>query len=42
MGTVAVTCPLSSSEPPLEPSEHEVNVNARPRARMHAKIHWGG
>lgn len=39
---VLVTCPLSSSELPLEPSEQEENVNARLRARMQAKIQWGG
>lgn len=39
---VLVTCPLSSSELPLEPSEQEGNVNARLRARMQAKIQWGG
>ena len=39
--TGVVTCPLSSSEP-LEPSEQEVNVNARLSARMQAKSQWGG
>lgn len=37
-----VTCPLSSSEPPLEPSEHEENVNARLNARMQATSPRGG
>ncbi len=39
---VFVICPLSSSEPPLEPSEQEGNVNARLRAIMQTKIQWGG
>lgn len=37
-----VTCPLSSSEPPLEPSEQAGNVNKRLSARMQARIQWGG
>lgn len=39
---VLVTCPLSSSEPELEPSEQPVNVNAMLSARKQAKIQWGG
>ncbi|MGN0756696.1 hypothetical protein [Treponema sp.] len=40
--TGVVTCPLSSSEPPLEPSEQEGNVNARLRARIKAVATRGG
>ena len=36
-----VICSPLSSEP-LEPSEHEVNENARLRARTHAIHTWGG
>lgn len=32
--TGVVTCPLSSSEPLLEPSEQEVNANTMLRARI--------
>ncbi len=35
-----VTC--SSSSEPLEPSEHEINVNTKLSARMHATAAWGG
>ena len=40
--TGVVTCQLSSSEPPLEPSEQEGNVNARLRARIKAVATRGG
>ncbi|WP_308693175.1 hypothetical protein [uncultured Treponema sp.] len=33
---------ISSSEPPLEPSEQEVNESAKLNARMHAMTAWGG